>query len=71
MFIGLFLASIGLIISPIFILEHIRLLSIGAAIVLFVKGLLITFVVRSFSFDWTTSITVGVSLAQVQFQLGQ
>jgi predicted Kef-type K+ transport protein len=70
-FIGLFLASIGLIISPIFILEHIRLLSIGAAIVLFVKGLLITFVVRSFSFDWTTSITVGVSLAQVQFQLGQ
>jgi monovalent cation:H+ antiporter-2, CPA2 family len=64
-FTGLFLASIGLIISPVFIWEHLRLLSAGAAIVLLLKACLITFVVWNFRTSWNTSLVVGVSLAQV------
>jgi hypothetical protein len=65
-FTGLFLASIGLVISPVFILEHIRLLSIGAAVVLLLKASLISLVVWNFGFTWNTAVTVGVSLAQAR-----
>eukprot|EP00892_Ulva_mutabilis_P000016 jgi/Ulvmu1/10014/UM059_0063.1 len=64
-FTGLFLASIGLVISPVFIFEHIRLLSIGAVFVLLVKGLLISVVVYYFGYSWNTALAVGFSLAQV------
>ena len=64
-FTGLFLASIGLVISPVFILEHMRLLSLGAAVVLLLKGSLIALVVWYFRIQWHTAIIVGVSLAQV------
>jgi hypothetical protein len=68
-FTGLFLASIGLVISPVFILEHLRLLSVGAAIVLIVKALLISVVVWHFRYSWNTSLAVGFSLAQVRAQI--
>lgn len=64
-FTGLFLASIGLVISPVFIFEHIRLLSIGAVFVLLVKALLISLVVYYFRYSWNTALAVGFSLAQV------
>ena len=65
-FTGLFLASIGLVISPVFILEHVRLLGVGALIVLIVKGMLISLVVWNFKYSWNTSLAVGFSLAQVR-----
>ena len=65
-FTGLFLASIGLVISPIFILEHVRLLGVGALIVLIVKGMLISLVVWNFKYSWNTSLAVGFSLAQAR-----
>ena len=68
-FTGLFLASIGLVISPVFIYEHIRWLSIGAAVVLLAKGALITLVVWNFRISWHTSVVVGVSLAQARASL--
>lgn len=64
-FTGLFLASIGLVISPVFIIEHIKLLSVGAMFVLIVKALLISLVVFYFRYSWNTALAVGFSLAQV------
>ena len=65
-FTGLFLASIGLVISPVFIWEHVRLLSAGATIVLLVKAAVIIGVVWNFRTSWRTSCIVGISLAQVR-----
>ena len=65
-FTGLFLASIGLVISPVFILEHLRVLSVGAAVVLILKAALISVVVWQFKVSWNTAVVVGVSLAQVR-----
>ena len=65
-FTGLFLASIGLVISPVFILEHVRLLGLGALVVLIVKGALISIVVWNFKYSWNVSLAVGFSLAQVR-----
>ena len=64
-FTGLFLASIGLVISPVFILEHLRVLSVGALVVLLLKAGLISVVVWQFRVSWNTAVVVGVSLAQV------
>lgn len=64
-FTGLFLASIGLVISPVFILEHVRLLGLGALVVLILKGALISIVVWNFQYGWNVSLAVGFSLAQV------
>lgn len=64
-FTGLFLASTGLEISPVFILEHVKLLGLGALIVLIRKGTLISLVVWNFKYSWNTSLAVGFSLAQV------
>lgn len=65
-FTALFLASIGLIISPRFIYEHFRILFAGALIVLVIKAALITLVVWNFKYSWKTSLAVGISLAQVR-----
>lgn len=69
MFTCLFLASIGLVISPVFILEHVRLLGVGAVIVLIVKAALISVVVWNFKYSWNTSLAVGFSLAQARIHL--
>eukprot|EP01025_Chloroclados_australasicus_P007114 TRINITY_DN12278_c0_g1_i1.p1 TRINITY_DN12278_c0_g1~~TRINITY_DN12278_c0_g1_i1.p1 ORF type:complete len:750 (-),score=26.51 TRINITY_DN12278_c0_g1_i1:961-3210(-) len=64
-FVGLFMASIGLIMSPAFLWNHGVILASGTIVVVVSKAALIASVVAVFGFDLSTSLFVGVSLAQV------
>jgi Kef-type K+ transport system membrane component KefB len=64
-FAALFLTSIGMIMNPFFLWVHLDVLFATLLIVIFFKCTLITLVVRAFGFSFRTSLTVGISLAQV------
>ena len=55
----LFMASIGLMVSPAFVWEHIAILTCSVIAVLVCKATVIAFVVRAFRFDIRTSLLVN------------
>jgi Kef-type K+ transport system membrane component KefB len=65
LFAALFLTSIGMIMNPYFLWVHLDVLFATLLIVIVFKCSLIALVVRAFGYDFRTSFTVGMSLAQV------
>mmetsp|Transcript_23244 Transcript_23244/g.64532 ORF Transcript_23244/g.64532 Transcript_23244/m.64532 type:complete len:625 (+) Transcript_23244:453-2327(+) len=65
LFVALFLASIGLIMSPVFLMEHLRILLLGMCLVVLGKTLLIATVVWVFKYPVRMALGVGLGLAQV------
>ena len=64
-FAALFLASIGMIMNPLFLWVHLDVLLATLLVVIVFKCSLITLVVRAFGYSTRTSFTVGISMAQV------
>ncbi|CAI5501658.1 unnamed protein product [Closterium sp. Naga37s-1] len=61
----LFLASIGMVMHPLFLWQHINILLIAVAVVFVSKACLVGFVVRAFGYSTGTAASVGVALAQI------
>ncbi|CAM6082656.1 unnamed protein product [Calypogeia fissa] len=64
-FAALFLSSIGMVMNPIFLWEHIDILLASLAVVFLGKTFLFAAVVRAFGYSNKTSVSVGVALAQI------
>mmetsp|Transcript_22266 Transcript_22266/g.48941 ORF Transcript_22266/g.48941 Transcript_22266/m.48941 type:complete len:661 (-) Transcript_22266:274-2256(-) len=64
-FAALFLASIGLIMNPLFLWSHIDILFASLLVVVTAKALLGAVVVRAFGYTPRVAFTVGMCLAQV------
>lgn len=58
-FMTLFMASIGLLMSPAFLLEHVVILTCSVLAVILCKTVIITMVVQAFKFDLSTSLFVS------------
>mmetsp|Transcript_24641 Transcript_24641/g.63994 ORF Transcript_24641/g.63994 Transcript_24641/m.63994 type:complete len:630 (+) Transcript_24641:288-2177(+) len=65
LFVALFLASIGLIMSPIFLAEHLKILVLGTLLVVAGKTLVIATVVWLFHYPPKMAVGVALGLAQV------
>ncbi|GFQ05386.1 k(+) efflux antiporter 4 [Phtheirospermum japonicum] len=65
MFAALFLASIGMLIHVHFLWNHVDILLASVILVVTVKTLVISGVVKGFGYSNKTSILVGMSLAQI------
>ncbi|KAL7121929.1 hypothetical protein ACP275_01G014400 [Erythranthe tilingii] len=65
MFAALFLASIGMLIHVHFLWNHVDILLASVILVVIVKTLVISGVVKGFGYSNKTSILVGMSLAQI------
>ena len=65
LFAALFLTAIGMIMNPYFLWVHLDVLFATLLIIIGFKCSLITLVVRAFGYNFRTSFTVGMSLAQV------
>ncbi|XP_078428159.1 K(+) efflux antiporter 4-like [Wolffia australiana] len=64
-FAALFLASIGMLIHVHFLWNHVDILLASVILVVIVKTVVITAVVKSFGYTNKTSLLVGMSLAQI------
>ncbi|KAL2623445.1 hypothetical protein R1flu_003650 [Riccia fluitans] len=64
-FAALFLASIGMVMHPIFLWQHKDILLASLAVVFFGKTCLFSGVVRAFGYGGKTSLSVGIALAQI------
>jgi hypothetical protein len=62
---ALFVASIGLIMSPMFLFEHIVVLTFGTLVVMVLKSCLVALVVHLFGLPLRTSLAVGISMAHI------
>lgn len=62
---ALFVASIGLIMSPMFLFEHIVVLTFGTLVVMVLKSCLVALVVHLFGMPLRTSLAVGISMAHI------
>eukprot|EP00879_Flechtneria_rotunda_P007639 GHRR01008011.1.p1 GENE.GHRR01008011.1~~GHRR01008011.1.p1 ORF type:complete len:773 (+),score=293.49 GHRR01008011.1:254-2572(+) len=62
---ALFVASMGLIMSPVFLLHHALVLLLGTAVVTLVKAVVVTAVVRLFGVPVKLSLAVGLSMAHI------
>jgi Kef-type K+ transport system membrane component KefB len=65
LFAALFLASIGMLINIQFLWNHADILLASVILVIIVKTLVTTVVVRCFGYNNKTSFLVGISLAQI------
>lgn len=65
LFVALFLASIGLIMSPVFLMDHLRILVAGMFVVVLGKVVIVAAVVWLFNYPLRMALAVGVGLAQV------
>ncbi|XP_073152735.1 K(+) efflux antiporter 6 isoform X2 [Henckelia pumila] len=65
MFAALFLASIGMLIHIHFLWNHVDILFASVILVVIIKTLVISAVVKGFGYNNKTSILVGMSLAQI------
>ncbi|PKA61623.1 K(+) efflux antiporter 5 [Apostasia shenzhenica] len=65
LFAALFLASIGMLIHVQFLWNHVDILLASVMLVVIVKTLIITGVIKSFGYSFRTSFAVGLSLAQI------
>ncbi len=64
-FAALFFASIGMLIDPVFLWEHLGLILGLVALVFIGKFVIITFVVKAFKYNWKTAFITGLGLAQI------
>jgi monovalent cation:H+ antiporter-2, CPA2 family len=64
-FASLFFASIGMLIDPVFLWNHLELILGLVALVLIGKFIIITPIVRMFGYPLKTAIIAGVGLAQI------
>jgi predicted Kef-type K+ transport protein len=62
---ALFVASMGLIMSPVFLMHHAAVLLLGTVVVTLVKAAVVTAVVRLFGIPFKLSLAVGLSMAHV------
>ncbi|KAK6126803.1 hypothetical protein DH2020_039451 [Rehmannia glutinosa] len=65
LFAALFLASIGMLIHVHFLWNHIDILVAAVILVIVIKTIVFTLVVRGFGYNNKTSVLVGMSLAQI------
>lgn len=63
LFIALFLTSIGLIMSPKFLWQHIRVITTGLLIVIASKTLVFSLVALAFRLPFYTALAVGITLS--------
>ncbi|OVA08463.1 Cation/H+ exchanger [Macleaya cordata] len=64
-FAALFLASIGMLIHVHFLWNHVDILLASVILVIIIKTIVITIVVKGFGYNNKTSLLVGMSLAQI------
>ncbi|XP_040997403.1 K(+) efflux antiporter 6 isoform X4 [Juglans microcarpa x Juglans regia] len=65
LFAALFLASIGMLIHVQFLWNHVDILLASVLLVIIVKTIIISAVVKGFTYNNKTSLLVGMSLAQI------
>uniref|UniRef100_A0A453J1P2 Cation/H+ exchanger transmembrane domain-containing protein n=7 Tax=Triticinae TaxID=1648030 RepID=A0A453J1P2_AEGTS len=65
LFAALFLASIGMLIHFKFLWNHVDILLAAVILVIIVKSIVITAVIKSFGYSIRTAFIVGLSLAQI------
>ncbi|CAL8461875.1 g1406 [Coccomyxa elongata] len=64
-FLSLFICSTGLIMSPTFLAQHLRVLAGGLVVTVLAKTVLISVVVYAFKYPVRTALAVGLSMAQI------
>jgi CPA2 family monovalent cation:H+ antiporter-2 len=64
-FVALFFVTIGVLIDPRVILEHLSLLVTMVALIMIGKLMIWTIVVRIFGYGWGTATLVGIGLTQI------
>ncbi|OAY64883.1 K(+) efflux antiporter 4-like isoform X1 [Ananas comosus] len=64
-FAALFLASIGMLIHVHFLWNHVDILLASVILVIIIKTVVVTIVVKGFGYSHKTSLLVGMSLAQI------
>lgn len=62
---ALFIASMGLIMSPVFLMHHAAVLLLGTVVVTLVKAAVVTTVVRMFGVPLRLGLAVGLSMAHI------
>ena len=62
---ALFVASMGLIMSPVFLWHHAGVLLCGTLVVTLLKAAVVTLVVRMFDVPMRLSLAVGLSMAHI------
>jgi predicted Kef-type K+ transport protein len=62
---ALFVASMGLIMSPVFLWHHAGVLLCGTLVVTLLKAAVVTLVVRMFDVPMKLSLAVGLSMAHI------
>ncbi|CAN6722104.1 hypothetical protein ACFX13_043434 [Malus domestica] len=65
LFAALFLASIGMLIHVQFLWNHVDILLASVILVIIIKTIIITMVVKGFGYNNKASFLVGISLAQI------
>lgn len=65
LFAALFLASIGMLIHVKFLWNHVDILLAAVILVIIVKSIVVTIVVKAFGYSIRTAFVVGLSLAQI------
>ncbi|KAF8780464.1 hypothetical protein HU200_001588 [Digitaria exilis] len=65
LFAALFLASIGMLIHVRFLWNHVDILLAAVILVIIVKSIVVTVVVKAFGYSIRTAFVVGLSLAQI------
>jgi len=65
LFAALFLASIGMLIHVKFLWNHVDILLAAVILVIIVKSIVVTVVVKAFGYSIRTAFVVGLSLAQI------
>ncbi|KAK6944841.1 Cation/H+ exchanger [Dillenia turbinata] len=64
-FAALFLASIGMLIHVHFLWNHVDILLAAVILVIIIKTIVVSIVVKAFGYNNKTSVLVGMSLAQI------
>ncbi|XP_010919182.1 K(+) efflux antiporter 5 isoform X1 [Elaeis guineensis] len=65
LFAALFLASIGMLIHVHFLWNHVDILLASVILVVVIKTVVVTMVIKAFGYNTRTSFLVGLSLAQI------
>jgi monovalent cation:H+ antiporter-2, CPA2 family len=64
LFSGLFFVSIGMLIDPAFVVQHLPLVLLCAGCIVLLKGTVTVFISRLLGSSWTVSLAIGAGLAQ-------
>ncbi|KAG1672943.1 hypothetical protein FOA52_012388 [Chlamydomonas sp. UWO 241] len=63
--VALFLTSTALIISPVFLWQHVRTLAVGTIVVMAAKSALVAGTVSWFGHSWRASLAIGLTMGHV------